>query len=200
MIRSVRTLTEPAYEPVTLEEARIWCRVDSDDTTQDAMLLILITAARERAEDLTGVAFAERTMELRLDEFPDSDNVIEVPHPPLKSVDYVTYATDDGDLSLDVGSPSDLLVDTGSFPGRIAPAYGEGWPTARNHIGSVRIGFTGGYDNGNAIPKRLRLWLQQRVSTWFDNREHLLVGSVKDAPRDFVDGLLDNLRIGTWFV
>jgi hypothetical protein len=45
-----KVITAVATEPVTLAEARLQCKVDADDTTHDAVLTALITAAREFAE------------------------------------------------------------------------------------------------------------------------------------------------------
>jgi uncharacterized phiE125 gp8 family phage protein len=195
----VRQLTVPAWEAATLDEAKLWCRVDDDDTTQDAMLLMLIAAAREKVEDITGLALVERTFEVQLDEFPKGDAPILLPYPPLQSVDYLRYATADGDEEIDVGSPTSIIVDSASKPARVSPLYAESWPAAQKQPGSVRLGYTAGYTHSNAIPRRARLWIQQRVSTWFDNREHLVGGNMKDLPRDFVDGLLDDLRYREFF-
>ena len=49
---AIRLLTPPVSEPVTLEQARNFVRVDSDD--DDALLRGLITAARQEAEAVTG--------------------------------------------------------------------------------------------------------------------------------------------------
>ena len=79
MIRYVRMVTAPAVEPVTIDEARLWCRIDADDATQDAMLQLLIIAMREHAEAITGRAFASRTLEFVMDAFPPDDEPIELP-------------------------------------------------------------------------------------------------------------------------
>ena len=63
----------------------------------------------------------------------------------------------------------------------------------------MRIGYTAGYSNANEIPKRAILWMQARVSTWYENREHLQLSNLKEAPRDYVDGVLDTLRSGFFF-
>ncbi len=198
--RSVKQLTAPTTEPVTLAEAKLWCRIEDDDTSQDAMLLLLITAARERAEDITARAFARRTFELRLDAFPADDSPIELPRPPLVSVESLTYATADGDVAI-AGSPEGWLVDLGGdeHPGRISPLYGSSWPSALTQPGSVRIRYTAGYATSSLIPRLVRLWIQSRVSTWYEFREHILAGTLNSLPRDFVDGLLDHLRARTFF-
>jgi uncharacterized phiE125 gp8 family phage protein len=195
----IRELTAPTYEPVTLDEAKLWCRIEDDDDSQDAMLLLLIYAARERAEAITARAFARRTFELSMDAFPEGSEPIEIQKSPIVSVESVTYATADGDVAIG-GSPSEFLVEVrgDKLPGRLMPLYGSSWPTATPEAGSVRIRFTAGYAPGK-IPRRVRLWMQQRISSWYEFREHIVAGSANALPRDFVDGLLDDLRARTFF-
>lgn len=204
LVRHIVVLEEPPYEPVSLAEARLYCNIDSDITAQDAVITAMIVAARERAEDITGRAFVERRLELRLDQFPtDSQQAIEIPFPPLQLVEYIRYTDTSGTEHEMSGSPDQFFTDTGSTPGRIAPLYGASWPSSNGMPGNVRIGFRCGYaqvgspsaeDTYQAgIPKRLKLWMWARVSTWYQNRDHLDLATLKDLPRDFVDGLLDGL-------
>ena len=195
----VRELVGPTVEPTTLAEARLWCRVDDDDETQDAMLLLLIAAAREKAEEITGRGFASRRLEYRMDAFPTDGSAIELPFPPLRSVEYITYATSNGDVTLS-GSPQAFDVDTGSTPGRIAPLNGGGWPSASDQIASVRIGYTCGYAKVTAMPKALRIYMQARVATIYEHREQLVMNNIVEIPRDFCEGMLDGLRVKTGFV
>jgi uncharacterized phiE125 gp8 family phage protein len=200
MIRHVRVVTHPTVEPVTVQEARLWCRIDADDATQDAMLQLLIIAMREHAEALTGRSFARKTYEMVMDEFPPNDEVIELPYPPLVSVSYVTYADGDGADQTLAGSPDAFLVDAGSAPGRISPLYGGQWPSTRAQIGAVRIGYVAGYATTNLVPKAFRIWMQARIATLYENREQLVMNNVVEIPREFADGLLDILRVRTGFV
>jgi uncharacterized phiE125 gp8 family phage protein len=204
----VRVAVEPTIEPVSLTEAKTWCRIDSDITDQDAIITLLIKAARERAEDITGRAFIPRTLTLILDAFPDSDQVIRLPNPPIIDVESITYIDGDGAEQVMSGSPTQWHLDTETA--RLSPLYGQYWPTAREQAGAVRIRYTCGYQvlgspNGDteqraAIPAVVRLWMQARLSTLYENRENVVVGTIfSDMPRDFVDGLLDQLRVGEAF-
>lgn len=56
----LRTVTPPSIEPVDVSDAMLFCRAPSDDAP---MLLVMIKAARERAEHLTQRLFVQRTME-----------------------------------------------------------------------------------------------------------------------------------------
>lgn len=210
MTFDVRELALPSTESVTLTEAKLWCRIEDDDTDQDAILLILIQAARERAEAITGRAFARRTFELRLDDFPVDGKwtermrvagvtgvaPVEIPKPPLVSLDYVTYASSNGDVVW-AGSPQMWDLDQGgdSNPARFIPTGGAAWPSVAARPGAVRVGYTAGYATTSRMPRRAQLWMQARISTWFAQRETIVVGkSVSNVPADVIDGLLDELR------
>lgn len=196
---SVKVITAQTYEPVTVIEARLWCRIDDDDTEEDATLLLLITAMREKAEELTGRAFASRTLELRLDEFPDADGAIELPFAPLREVTSISYLDSGGTLQSLDASPKWWQEDTNSEPGRVAPALAGSWPGTADALDAVRIRYTAGYANPNAIPRLVRLWMQSRISTLFDNRDQLVMNNTVHIPRDFADGLLDGLRVNKLF-
>jgi len=204
--RSVRVVTAPAYEPITLVEAKLFCRIDTDDTAQDAVVTLLITAARERAEAITGRAFIQRDMELLMDDLPTDGSAIELAYSPIRSVSYIRYrdaAGIDNELS---GSPDVWLLDSSGTPGRIAPLAGASWPATNGTISNVRIGYRCGYapvgspDNEAAyqagMPALLRTWMAVRVSSFYEQRESIVIGStVAETPRDYVDGLLDGLKV-----
>ena len=205
LVRNVVVINEPEFEPVSLALARSWCQIDDDITDQDDIVRMLISAARERAEDITGRAFIERDLELRLDQFPD-DPIIELPQAPLQYVDSITYTDTSGEEHTlnGIGSPVDFHIDVGSAPGRISPLYGASWPSSNGMPGSVRIRFRAGYAPGSppdedghqeVMPNRIRQWMNARISTWFEHREHIDMATLKDLPRDFVDGLLDGLIV-----
>lgn len=203
--RSVITITEPLYEPVSLADAKIWCRVDDGDTSQDAVIRLLIKAARERAEEVTGRAFVERTVEMKLDAFPDSGKPIELLLSPVQSVTWVHYYDTAGTEQTVADT---LVLDTASAPARLAMPSGTSWPGTQDRIAAVSIRYVCGYAPGSpsdeaayqeVIPARVRNWMEERISTANEFREQLLAGQVAELPRDFVDGLLDGLRVHRLF-
>ena len=65
---AVVEITPPSIEPVTLEEAKLQLRVDSD--FDDSLICDAIQAAREDCEGETHRAFITQTWQLILDHFP----------------------------------------------------------------------------------------------------------------------------------
>ena len=83
--RSLKTLTQPAVEPVTLAEAKAHCRVDT--STDDAYIGSLIEAAREWCEAYCDETFVHKRYRMTLDSFPTE---IELPRPPMATSGTVT--------------------------------------------------------------------------------------------------------------
>lgn len=208
---SVRQLTEPPYEPITRAQAKLWCRIDSDITDQDAVIDLLIKSMREYAENLTGRVFVQRTFQLVLPSYQilridgHSRTGIEIPYPPLVSVESITYVDTDGTVT--VLPTADYDVHTWREPGIVVEEWSSTWPSFRGEPDAIRVNFTAGYSVGSPpdeaayqenIPDALKVWMQARISTLYENREQFEIGHiVQDIPRDFADGMLDSLVIGS---
>lgn len=198
---TIRVTTAPPYYPLSRDEAKVFCRVDDGDTSQDAVIDMLIAALTDHAENKTGRSFVQRSYELLLDCFPWYQ--INIPQPPLLTIDSVKYY--DSANVLQTLSPSLYAVDIYHEPGRLQPAYGEAWPVTYGVMNAVQIAFTAGYAPGSptgaaayreALPANLKLWLNARISTLYENREQLIRNNQVEIPRDFADGLLDSLVVG----
>lgn len=199
---TVRTITEPSVEPVTVAEAKEWLRIESGDTTaaQDALLALLVKAMRAYAENLTGRAFVQRTLELTLPEFPCGE--IELPFPPLVSVTHVKYTDIGGELQ--TVDAVDYEVDAYGEPGRVQPAWLSSWPATRGVFNAVQVRYVAGYaptgsptDDAENVPAAVKLWMHARLATLWRDREQLIGANRQAIPRAFADGLLDALVLGS---
>jgi uncharacterized phiE125 gp8 family phage protein len=195
-------ITPPAAYPITLAEAKAFCRIESDQTAEDAVLTMLIAAMTDYAEHLTGRAFVERTVRASLDYFP---HCIELPYAPLLEVITISYIDINGDAQ--TVSSANYEVNNVSEPGKVRPVEGASWPSIGYGFNPVQITYRAGYrptgsptdlTNNSYIPQLARTWMQARIATLYDNREQIVSGTiVNDLPRDYVDGLLDSLILGT---
>lgn len=182
-------LTAPASEPVTLTEAKLHLRVEH--SADDTLITALIATARQAAEHRIAGALISQQWRLTLDAWPDS---IELPHPPLNSVEAITYLDDTGTRQTLAESSYQIITDT--TPGSVQPAYGATWPTARSVAGSIRIDYTAGYATAAAVPPPIKAWMLLAIGTWYAQREASAEQSkTAELPRAFWDGLLDPYRL-----
>lgn len=204
----IEVLTQPAYEPVSLAQAREWLRLESDDTDNTAVVQLLIKAMREDAENLTHRAFIQRQYRLNLSHWPsdpDHGHRVNLQFPPLVSVDSVKYIDTNG--TLQTLAADQYTVHDEAEPAFIIPAYQVTWPTVRYVPNAVQVTFIAGYAAGSPsdeaaaqenLPSVLKLWMETKLATLFKHREQLITGTiVAKLPRDFTDGLLDSLTVGT---
>lgn len=189
---ALKLITPPAVEPVSLEEAMNYCRIDSDADviTLDGM----ITVARLEAEKVTRRQLITATWELRLDRFPQ---IMYLPVPPLQSVTSLKYL-DTAGVEQTLVENTDYLVDTYSEPGRITPAYGEEWPAIYPVMSAVRVRFVAGYGDADTdVPQAIRNWIMVMMGSLYEHRELDIVANVVQfyAHLGFLDGLLDTYRV-----
>lgn len=180
----------PSIEPVTLAEARLYCRVDATD--EDAMLTDLIVAARQDAEAITQRSFITQGWRLVLDGFPEA---IELERGNVLSVASVTYQDMTGVWQ--TMPTSDYVADLSRNPARITPVFGKVWPIPLPQIGTVKVDYTAGYGPTAAdVPSGIKRWIKMRVNTIYEYRAEVAImprGKVELLP--YIDGLLDPFRI-----
>jgi len=152
-------------EPITTAEAKDWCYVTGSNW--DNLIDTLITTVREHIENETWRAIIEAEYEYRLDEFPEDE--IEIPKPPIKSINTIEYVDTDGATQ----QITDYDADTSAEYGRIQRADGKTWPETDDVYNAVTITFTAGYDT---VPEPLTIAMRLMIKHFFDNRESVVVG------------------------
>ncbi|PAP79622.1 hypothetical protein B1759_14980 [Rubrivirga sp. SAORIC476] len=167
-------------EPVSLAEARAYLRVTA--TSEDSLIEQLVTAARLRVEETTGYALGEQRRKLTIERWPCS-GVLEIPSPPLLSVQSVKVADFDGvmqtlaaeEYSVIPGSPGAVCL-TGSVP------------THYGRPGSVEVVYTCGLgaDGGEPIPDNLLVAIKALTLHLYDMRGLAVAGTtVSTVPASY---------------
>lgn len=171
----VKSGTTIPAEPITLTEAKLHCRVDSDLTADDDLIEGLITAAREWAENHTRRSFVRRTLELRMDAFPSQ---IKLPRGPVSAVSHVYY-TDAGGNQAEMSS-GNYQADLHRVVPVILPVFGGVWPTVKwGALNSVLVEYVAGYAPGEGsptdyaenIPNSIKAAIKLIVGHLYENRE-----------------------------
>lgn len=185
--------TEPAREPLTIQEAKQHLRVTHDD--EDSYILSLIKMARRYCEQVQGRAYLTQTQVLQLDEFPIlSDVPIELPNPPLISITSIAYVDSAGDTQ--TWSSSYYTVDIRHEPGRVYPGYTYTYPSVRDQRNAVTITYTAGYGtNPASVPQEYRHAMLLMLAHWYEYRQPVLsTGTIQKVP-DAAKSLLNIGRV-----
>lgn len=160
----------PAIEPITLDDARLYLRMDG--TSYDAPISQCIKAARQYIEASTKRALIEQQWDLFLDRFPSPTASIYLDYPPIISVDSISYY--DGDGVVQTLATADYLVDTATEPARITPGVDLYWPETQTRVNAVTVRYTAGYgDEAGEVPEGLRQAIRNLVELWIDRDSSL---------------------------
>ena len=144
-------ITPPAEEPVSLAEAKRDMRLDDDFTEHDLLIEGLITAARERYENICNRAFIRQQWQIVEWRFPAARKTILLPLSPLISVDKIAYQDPDGDWH--ELEEEDYQVDM-SEPPKIFPVLS--WPITKSVLNAVKLTFTAGYGSAIDVPESIK--------------------------------------------
>jgi len=176
----------PPTEPVTLAEARLHLRVT--DTSEDALITSLITAARIYCEHYTQRAIGSQTLELALDEFPDGS--IELPMSPVTAITSVKYIDEAG--TEQTISSANYTLDDYSHTHWVVPAVNYVWPMPICGANVVKVRYVAG---AATTPAPVLAAMKLIVGHLFENREQSIVGlTINELPMG-VMSLLDTYRI-----
>lgn len=149
-----KVITPVAVEPITLQEAKLHCKVitdlqDVEPYAEDSLITSWITTAREVAEHYTGRALAPQTLEMAFHCFPDDSFMLDLP--PVASITSIKY-TDIAGVEQTV-SPSLYLVSSYGDARLVSLTYDSEWPDTRDEPEAVRVRYVTGYTSTPAAVK-----------------------------------------------
>lgn len=182
---------EPIAEPVSLEYAKAYLRVEID--AEDDEIRQCITDARSYCEEELDLAMVEQEITLHLDHFPRG-RAITLPRSNLISVTSLQYRDPNGDQQ----AYTDFNADTFTTPGRVINAN-ETWPPTQVAPDAVVVVYRAGfkpYSTGETdlIPGAVHRALMMMISHYFDNRNAVLVGQTAMPTPHAVDAALMKYR------
>lgn len=164
----------PGIEPVTLDAAKLFLRIDHDD--EDALITELIQSARERLESLCRTTLIMRAQRLTL--LPPFHRKLALSIHPIQSVTGVTlHLQEGGEESVDIKT---LCINLRSTPATIEPTkFGLwGWHN-RQDVSALTVDVVAGYGEAiNDIPMPLRQAMMLLVGQGYENRSGREVPSV----------------------
>jgi len=137
-------VTPPAFEPVTLPEARRQLRLTGQ--VDDVKVNEAIKSARKHVEDISSRALAIRVVEVRF----SCVEPLELPLGHVETVSSISYLDIDG--ALQTADPSTYRIETGSAKSRVQ------WLTRPEMYAandSIRVRYSVGYAAPSDIPTPL---------------------------------------------
>jgi uncharacterized phiE125 gp8 family phage protein len=167
-------LLPPAVEPLTLDEAKAWLRVETGD--EDEGIAALIAAARLSVESQTRRALVTQSWRLTRDRWPESGR-IPVRPAPLQTVTAVrVYDASNVAQALDLQA---FVADTAASAINFVP-----WSVTQPEraLGGIELDVVCGYgDDALAVPEALRQAIRILVAHWYDNRGFVAPGAMATA-------------------
>lgn len=167
----------PLLEPVSVDQAKLFAKVDTD--ADDVVIDDLITSARSAVEEKLDRSLISQTWDYFLDGFPGADSPICLPRPPVISISSVKYTPNGG--SVQTMSAADYYADlTYDVRGRPRKAeiwlgLGKTWPGDVLRVANgVEVRYIAGYGTTEAaIPGHILLGLKQLIAYWYDHRSEI---------------------------
>ena len=185
------TKTDPAQsfvEPFTVDQAKAWLRLDEGFADDDAMIGVLISAAREQAEILQNRDLVKKQWDLSYDYWPEYRLRLRA---PCVSVDLLQYTDLTGNvMTMTAGVNADYVVDLKKEPAVITPPWNRSWPAFTPAPSSAILArFASGYENADPFwlgsGARVKLGMQMLISSWYEQRVPFTPAARADAELPF---------------
>lgn len=190
----LRRTEDPTVEPVTLDQAKIQCRIDLEETAEDDYITALITVAREWTEEWTKRSLVEQTWLAGYTCWP-CDGIFQLARPFTMTVESIKYRdVDDAEQTINVAN---YVEELNSVPGEVKLKCAYSRPTlSRDRIYPIQIEFTAGYgDTAADVPLKISQAILIMVHHWYDNRLPAVTGTIATKIPLSAESLLQSLVI-----
>jgi uncharacterized phiE125 gp8 family phage protein len=181
-------LTAPAVEPVTLDEARAFLRVEHND--DDEVIAALVAGSRIHVEAQTRRALITQGWRVALDAWPRSGRLTVLPAPLQTLTAARVFDADGNAQALDAQAfVPDVAGSTLAFAPWALPA------PARAAAGielDVRVGYG---DAAVDVPEALRQAIRLLVAHWYENRGLVATAAQGNALPATVAALITPYRV-----
>ena len=160
----------PATTPISLAELKSYLKIPVSNTTDDALIILLIELVTEVAEKITRRDFITRTYNTFRSQAAFTAPSIELRRSKLLVINSIDYINNDGTPT---NIPSTVFDTTVSNDfSNIFLNVNESWPEdVEDRPQSITIDFDAGYGPASTnVPAALRLALMQHAANYYENR------------------------------
>jgi uncharacterized phiE125 gp8 family phage protein len=182
---TLRVLTHPSVEPVSLSEAKAQIGLMPDQTEHDTLLVAKIATARRLIEARLGIAIVATEYRATWKTAPE---VLRLPAPPLlagSGYELVVTADDD-----ELTEGDDYEVDADAVPATIELSKGTGK--------RVVVTYWAGVEPGDTVDPLLRSAILAYVDHQFNNRGVIATDGATELPQAFDTLLAASSWNGGW--
>lgn len=181
-------LTTTRIPALSLSDAKRSLGVTGNDN--DTYIEDLVTAATNILRRWTGRELTTAQYRLSLGCFPWR---IELPFPPLASVESVKYYDPDG-VDQTLAEEAYQLVTSDTVPALLVPAPGTAWPSVQvDRVAAVRIEYTAGTATA---PPEARQFIRMLTRHWYDNPSGVVTGTISKEVEFALRSLAASLGTG----
>lgn len=184
---TLKLVTPPAETPITVEQARIYLRIDND--LEDLRIETMIKAATLHLENYLGIKFVTQIWDVFMDYFPmeargdwwdgsrelaiselyRASRNIKLPIGLAQSLDQFDTTSDDGTVISEL--PANYELDTANNTARIGLKQGAVWPTTVLRANSgIRFRLTVGFGDAAVVPEDIKNAIFELVAHMYENR------------------------------
>lgn len=151
-----RRLVQPAHEPLSREEVKLFLRIEHD--AEDTLLGTLIQAARESAECLLNISFITQTWQYQVSGHAHAP--LPLPYGPVTAITQLAYREGEDSEWSTLASDAYHLRDNGV---QIA--------SSALKLPDIKISYTAGFGNdAQSVPARIRHALLQHIAALYESR------------------------------
>jgi uncharacterized phiE125 gp8 family phage protein len=165
-------VTAPTVEPVSVAEAKLHAKIDSED--EDSQVLDWIRAATRKVEHDTEMALLTQTWDLSIGAFPGySPYTVTLPIRPVQSITHVKYWNAAGTEQTWLGT--NYFLDPSTLS--LGLTVNGTWPTDLRELQPGTIRFVAGYTSADLVPEDLRQAIKLLVGHFNINRQTINIGT-----------------------
>ena len=179
----LKIATEPNQEPISLQEAKDYLRVEN--STDERIIQAMIETARRFAEEHLGRSLMQQTIHQFIDGYDEMEdplfegfrkgpfltyykNYLTLARPPVQSITSVsTFNDSDAETTF---ASTKYYLDNVREPARVVLRNGETFPTSLRVANAIKIVYVSGYSSPFSIPEPIRLGMLQHVAHLYEHR------------------------------
>lgn len=187
---TTKIITEPAVEPVTLEQVKNHSRITHVE--DDSWLSMAMIVARQYVEKTCELSLITQTRRMTFRKFDEP--YIKLSYGPTISITSIQYYDQTNSLQTLASYQATLE----SNPCLIVPGVGQRWPSTNpDRLDAVRVTYVAGFGDPEQVPAALRQAILLLTDHWYNNRGAFEIGSNSSIPFG-VDNLLSLFTSGNY--